>query len=218
MANPQDTLRELMEKRQKKNEVVEIKTNRELINTEKILNFSFFSNLNIDKEEENYLISKTKEVISLQAGATLELGKILEEVSEHLSKQGSKDGIFEKFLEYNGINTKSARRYRHRYQLYNRAKADVKPIIALLSVKEIETLYKCPEILDDITEGITLEEAKELFQKDPPKKLLLSGKLENHLEFSFLNEDFQVKLESLSDDKKEQAYKLLEKLSKIIEF
>ena len=49
MANPQDTLRELMEKRQKKNEVVEIKTNRELINTEKILNFSFFSNLNIDK-------------------------------------------------------------------------------------------------------------------------------------------------------------------------
>ena len=72
MANPQDTLRELMEKRQKKNEVAEIKTNRELINTEKILNFSFFSNLNIDKEEENYLISKTKEVISLQAGATLE--------------------------------------------------------------------------------------------------------------------------------------------------
>ena len=62
-----------------------------------------------------------------------------------------------------------------------------------------------------------MEEAKELFQKDPPKKLLLSGKLENHLEFSFLNEDFQVKLESLSDDKKEQAYKLLEKLSKIIE-
>ena len=41
MANPQDTLRELMEKRQKKNEVAEIKTNRELINTEKILNFSF---------------------------------------------------------------------------------------------------------------------------------------------------------------------------------
>lgn len=216
MANPQDTLRELMEKRQKKNEVAEIKTNRELINTEKILNFSFFSNLNIDKEEENYLISKTKEVISLQAGATLELGKILEEVSEHLSRQGSKDGIFEKFLEYNGINTKSARRYRHRYQLYNRAKANVKPIIALLSVKEIETLYKCPEILDDITEGITLEEAKELFQKDPPKKLL-PGKLENHFEFSFLNEDFQVKLESLSDDKKGQAYKLLEKLSKIIE-
>ena len=84
-------------------------------------------------------------------------------------------------------------------------------------MKEIETLYKCPEILDDITEGITLEEAKELFQKDPPKKLLLSEKLEKHFEFSFLNQDFQIKLENLSEDKKEQAYKLLEKLNKIIE-
>lgn len=223
MANPQDTLKELMEKRKKekediKSEVITTTHTTPIIKDESFLDFSYFKTIVDNEKDQSYLIQKTKELLTVQTSATLELGKILEEVAEHLLKQGSPDGIFEKFLEYNGINVKSARRYRYRYQLYTRAKENIKPIVALLSVREIDYLHKCPEILEDMTDDITLKEAKELLKVEEVKKINLNTNtnIEFSFNYSFLDINYKTKLESLSNEKKEQANKLLEKLEKLL--
>lgn len=223
MANPQDTLKELMEKRKKekediKTEIITTSQTTPIIKDYNFLDFSYFKTIIDNEKDQNYLIQKTKELLLLQTSATLELGKILEEVAEHLLKQGSPDGIFEKFLEYNGINVKSARRYRYRYQLYTRAKENIKPIVALLSVREIDYLYKCPEVLDDMTDNTTLKEAKELLKFEEVKKINLNTNtnIEFSFDYSFLNINYKTKLEALPNEKKEQVNKLLEKLEKLL--
>ena len=221
MANPQDTLKELMEKRKKekediKTEVVTTTQTIPMIKNEIFLDFSYFKTIVDNEKDQSYLIQKTKELLTVQTSATLELGKILEEVAEHLLKQGSPNGVFEKFLEYNGINVKSARRYRYRYQLYTRAKKNIKPIVALLSVREIDYLHKCPEILEDMTDDITLKEAKELLKVEEVKKINLNTNTKFSFDYSFLDINYKTKLESLPNDKKEQVNKLLEKLEKLL--
>ena len=222
MANPQDTLKELMEKRKKEKENIKTEvittSPTSIIKDESFLDFSYFKTIVDNEKEQNYLIQKTKELLTIQTSATLELGKILEEVAEHLLKQGSPDGVFEKFLEYNGINVKSARRYRYRYQLYTRAKENIKPIVALLSVREIDYLHKCPEILEDMTDDITLKEAKELLKVEEVKKINLdtNSNIKFSFDYSFLDINYKTKLEYLPNDKKEQVNKLLEKLEKLL--
>ena len=222
MANPQDTLKELMEKRKKEKENIKTEvittSPTSIIKDESFLDFSYFKTIVDNEKEQNYLIQKTKELLTIQTSATLELGKILEEVAEHLLKQGSPDGVFEKFLEYNGINVKSARRYRYRYQLYTRAKENIKPIVALLSVREIDYLHKCPEILEDMTDDITLKEAKELLKVEEVKKINLdtNSNIKFSFDYYFLDINYKKKLEYLPNDKKEQVNKLLEKLEKLL--
>ena len=188
-----------------------------------VLNFSPFQELSVDNYLKNYLIDKSKELISLQVNDAIKMGKILEEVSQELGKKGSPEGVYGNFLRYNGINSKTALRLRKRYILFFEAPEHAKIIVSLLTVREIEELDRKRELLDKFYPGITLEEAKKLFKEEVKE---IENKKEKEEEkgkeitdigiYSFLQSTFQDDLTSLPEKKQKQVAKLLEKLEKLV--
>ena len=84
-----------------------------------IVNLDLIRDLTDDKEIADMLISKTTSLINLQIKNAISLGEIFTSVFDKLSKSGSKyDGLYEKWLQVNGVNKKTALRYRKRYELY----------------------------------------------------------------------------------------------------
>ena len=67
-----------------------------------------------------------------------------------------------------------------------------------------------------MTDDITLKEAKELLKIEEVKKINLNTNTKFSFDYSFLDINYKTKLESLSNEKKEQANKLLEKLEKLL--
>ena len=219
--NPTNRLDNLLKERKESQEV-----QNEIIKNPKyeiILNFSSFQELSVDNYLKNYLIDKSKELINLQVNDAIKIGKILEEVSQELGKQGSPEGIYGNFLKYNGINSKTALRLRKRYTLFSEAPEHAKIIVSLLTVREIEELDKKRELLDKFYPGITLEEAKTFFKREIKE---IENKKEKDEEngkeitdigiYSFLQTSLQDDLISLPEKKQKQVAKLLEKLEKLV--
>lgn len=184
---------------------------------DKHLDFTGVIEITEDNTLQEFLKNKTREIISIQANDTLKLGEILTEVEKELSKKGSPEASYLKFLNYNGINSKTALRLRKRYELYDLVPGEVKNIIALLSVREIEELYKNKDLLNELNPGIKLLEVKELLKENR-----IEEETENKIkevksinEFNFLNKTYQDKFEDLDLKKQNQVVNLLEKLEKI---
>lgn len=88
-----------------------------------------------NKEENEFLLEKTKEIIKLQANSSLELGKIFQEVEEKIE-----DRTYCKWLNLVGYNRVTAFR---RYTLYLETKTERgKEIAGVLTFREIENFYK----------------------------------------------------------------------------
>ena len=219
--NPTNRLDNLLKERKETQEV-----QNEIIKNPKyeiVLNFSPFQELSVDNYLKNYLIDKSKELISLQVNDAIKMGKILEEVSQELGKKGSSEGVYGNFLRYNGINSKTALRLRKRYTLFSEAPEHAKIIVSLLTVREIEELDRKRELLDKFYPGITLEEAKKFFKGEVKE---VENKKEKEEEngkeitdigiYSFLQTSLQDDLTSLPEKKQKQAAKLLEKLEKLV--
>lgn len=186
-----------------------------------IVNLDLIRDLTDDKEITDMLISKTTSLINLQIKNAISLGEIFTYVFERLSKSGSKyDGLYEKWLQLNGVNKKTALRYRKRYELYSLV--NNKESIAIMPQKYIDMLYTeedKTEYINIINNGATYEEVINLL-KD---KTIVPEKIEyvNTIDFDFRNYntlfiDIDKKVESLKDKEKKELQKYLMKIQEIL--
>lgn len=186
-----------------------------------IVNLDLIRDLTDDKEITDMLISKTTSLINLQIKSAISLGDIFTTVFEKLSKAGSKyEGLYEKWLNLNGINKKTALRYRKRYKLYSLV--NNKESIAIMPQKYIDMLYSQEdktEYINIINNGATYEEVINLL-KD---KTIVPEKIEyvNMVDFDFRNYntlfiDIDKKVESLKDKEKKELQKYLMKIQEIL--
>ncbi|MDX8337421.1 hypothetical protein [Candidatus Cetobacterium colombiensis] len=186
-----------------------------------IVNLDLIKSLTDDKEITDMLISKTSSLINLQIKNALSLGEIFTSVFEKLSKSGSKyDGLYEKWLQLNGINKKTALRYRKRYELYLLVKN--KESIAIMPQKYIDILYSEEDktkYINNINNGATCEEIVNLL-KDKTEISKIE-EYSNTTDFDFKNYstlfvDFNRKIETLKEKEKIELQKYLEKINKIL--
>lgn len=113
--------------------------------------FTFLDTLECDVQIKNFLREKSLQMINLQGNTVLTLGKICHEVAEELGRKGSPEGIYYKWLEFNGLSKNTALRHRKRYELFTQAEEiKLKEIMVLLTVKEIDLIHKEKETMMDI--------------------------------------------------------------------
>lgn len=174
-----------------------------------------YSNFTDDKDIIEYLNKKTIELLKINGAGNIAIGKELTEVFEKLSGQGSKNGLYTKFLEISGYKEDTALRYRRRYELFTKVSNNAaKQIISLLPVRDLENLYKHQELLNQIDKvQIEYKEAVKIIKN---KKDVISieeikaEKVNFELtELSFLKEEIENKYGNLSQKEKEKLNKLL---------
>lgn len=157
------------------------------------------------------------------SNSTLELGKLFEEVAGELKKQGSPDGIYIKWLESINMNRMTALRYRRRYRLFQGMK-DIsgQKTVSLFSSRVIDLIFKenveetAIELLND---GATEKDIKALLEN---KVVTLPTQIETKLEIveitekvNFIYNEFNKKVNELSEEEKIQVNNLLSKIEKI---
>lgn len=186
-----------------------------------IVNLDLIRDLTDDKEITDMLISKTTSLINLQIKNAISLGEIFTSVFDKLSKSGSKyDGLYEKWLQLNGVNKKTALRYRKRYELYSLV--NNKESIAIMPQKYIDMLYSeedRSEYINIINSGATYEEVMNRL-KD---KTIVSERIEytDIVDFDFRNYntlfiDIDKKVERLREKEKKELQKYLMKIQEIL--
>ena len=186
-----------------------------------IVNLDLIRDLTDDKEITDMLISKTTSLINLQIKNAISLGEIFTSVFDKLSKSGSKyDGLYEKWLQLNGVNKKTALRYRKRYELYSLV--NNKESIAIMPQKYIDMLYSeedRSEYINIINSGATYEEVMNRL-KD---KTIVSERIEytDIVDFDFRNYntlfiDIDKKVEGLKEKEKKELQKYLMKIQEIL--
>lgn len=186
-----------------------------------IVNLDLIRDLTDNKEIRDMLISKTTSLINLQIKNAISLGEIFTSVFDKLSKSGSKyDGLYEKWLQLNGVNKKTALRYRKRYELYSLV--NNKESIAIMPQKYIDMLYSeedRSEYINIINSGATYEEVMNRL-KDKTK---VSERIEytDIVDFDFRNYntlfiDIDKKVEGLKEKEKKELQKYLMKIQEIL--
>ena len=214
MADSLKNMRDLLEQRK----VAKLVPKEETLNFDSIISFEhWFEELpQATSEDQKFLIEKSKELLNMNVKGILLTGKVLTEVFDHFGKKGSPEGFYLKFLECHNIEPRKALRHRHRWELYQKAPEKAKLVVATLTIREIEELYKNQELLGHFSH-ISLEEAKKLLQK---QNLVIAFSEEQEREeiffYSFLDKKYQKKLSSLEEEKKKLAFELLEKLEELL--
>lgn len=171
-----------------------------------------------DENENKYLIEKTIEVLNIQSKASLELGKIFNEVSEKV-----KDESYCKWLEINGFNRTTAFRHRRRHSLYEEVShKDGKEIIALCGYRDIDKIFQSEDrenYINILNAGnINLKEFRNLLNgnllenKLNKQNSIVNINFENYSNF-FTN--FSEKVNTLDDEKKILLEKYLKKIEEL---
>ncbi|MGL4533817.1 MAG: hypothetical protein ACRCUA_01960 [Fusobacteriaceae bacterium] len=187
--------------------------------------FSFINEIECDESIKVFLRDKAIELITIQGKTVLSLGKICEEVAVELGKKGSPEGIYLKWLNFNGLKKDTALRARKRYELFSMAiNSKLKEIILLLKITEIEVLYKeKEEFMKNLNseKNIELKRVKEMIinvlPKTPPKFL-------NRMEIHDVEENMErfnniiknLKIAELTESKKEKLESILIQLEKLL--
>lgn len=167
-----------------------------------------------NKEENMYLINKTLEILNIQAKASLELGKIFNEVIEKVE-----ENTYCKWLEINGYNRTTAFRHRRRHTLYGKISNEKgKELVALCSYREIDKISKEEDIYLNILESdITYLELKErLKDSEIKKEEVLNIQMNSFKNYGNIFKDIDNKLESLDQKNKKKVQKHLEEIDKIL--
>ncbi|MGF6906787.1 hypothetical protein [Fusobacterium sp. PH5-44] len=196
------------------------------------LDFSEINNWGLNSTETEFCKSKAQKIINHTANSFLTLGKEFEEIFQTFSNSGSKDGIYEKLVEYLGFNPKTVRRWRKRYSLFLMAKTQSeKELISTIPTNYIEKLSKLSEseinILlnnnstkEELTKAINTEKLgyKEEKSDDHEKAPDTMSEGFNFTEDNILNifDNFSEKIENLEDSKKEKLNKLILGIQKLL--
>lgn len=134
--------------------VKEVATMREIQLDFNHFDFSYLEEIECDFQIKEFLKQKSLQMINIQGNTVLTLGKICHEVAEELGRKGSPEGVYYKWLEFNGLSKNTALRHRKRYELFTLAEeAKLKEIMVLLTVKEIDLIHKEKETMMDILNG-----------------------------------------------------------------
>lgn len=219
--NITNRLKEQLQEKGKKEEIVVIEKNMTEDDLKDILDLKAINSISNDKELVDFLKENTIKLFNIQAKSVVLIGEVLTNVFEKLAKQGSQDGIYEKWLKLNNFNKQTALRYRKRYFVFNEVKEEHKNIVLTLSQNIIDKMYENKELIELLNEGIP---KKELINKINNANIL---NIENNEEnvslvnFSFKDYqnmffDFDKKIEALKETEKVEIQKYLEKINKIL--
>jgi len=192
-------------------------------NEEDIPLLNMINEISDNKEIQELLKKSSIRFLNTISNSALELGKLFEEVAGELKKQGSPDGIYIKWLESINMNRMTALRYRRRYQLFQGMKdINGQKTVSLLSSRVIDLIFKekveqtAIELLND---GANEKDIKALLEN---KVITLSTPDEPKLEIfeiaervNFIFNEFNNKVNDLSEEEKIQVNNLLSKIEKI---
>lgn len=236
MSTAEERFQAMMAKRKKTKETVEKveatiikeeKTNKKDIKEIFSIEDSVFNTLTNDVELIEYLKNKSLEMLKIQGNNIIMLGKNLTEVFEELGRKGSPEGLYLKYLEFNGYKKDTALRLRKRYELFKKSKADVvKQIISILPVRSIEQLYKeqdsvLPE-LEKNSENLTYKKMLDMLKKNS-ESIELKDKIEEEVSYSYnvekldsLYRKINNRYDELDEKRKEKIGKLLFEIEKLL--
>ncbi|SKA13431.1 hypothetical protein SAMN02745174_02643 [Cetobacterium ceti] len=172
-----------------------------------------FDNELFHNDEGEYLKQKSYEVAVISTKGVLALGKIFKDVFDKLGN--SKIGTYEKWINFNGFNKRTALRYRKKYELYMLVNENRKEQIALMPFDLIEKLANnIEENIKLINEGISIEELKNRLLMN--KNLIIEKEAEN-TEFNFnIFKNLKKELKTLDSEKQQKVKVLLEEIEKVI--
>lgn len=215
------------------NQIAEKEANKkkELLNQTALIDYkeedipllNIINEISDDIKIQELLRKSSIKFLNTISNSTLELGKLFEEVAGELKKQGSPDGIYIKWLESINMNRMTALRYRRRYRLFQGMK-DIsgQKTVSLLSSRVIDLIFKenveetAIELLND---GATEKDIKALLEN---KVVTLPTQIETKLEIveitekvNFIYNEFNKKVNELSEEEKIQVNNLLSKIEKI---
>ncbi len=215
------------------NQIAEKEANKkkELLNQTALIDYkeedipllNIINEISDDVKIQELLRKSSIKFLNTISNSTLELGKLFEEVAGELKKQGSPDGIYIKWLESINMNRMTALRYRRRYRLFQGMK-DIsgQKTVSLLSSRVIDLIFKenveetAIELLND---GATEKDIKALLEN---KVVTLPTQTETKLEIveitekvNFIYNEFNKKVNELSEEEKIQVNNLLSKIEKI---
>lgn len=166
------------------------------------------------KEENEFLEIKTKEILNLQANASIQLGKIFKEVSEKIQE----DMTYCQWLELVGFNRMTALRHRRRFELFESANTDIaKEIVGSLTFREIEKIYKnLEENLTYLNASNGVLDFKNFLKEENLIKSEESRKeLGVNINFEIFN-NIKEKIQYVDDKRKEEIEKLLLKIERLL--
>lgn len=166
------------------------------------------------KEENEFLEVKTKEILNLQANASIQLGKIFKEVSEKIQE----DMTYCQWLELVGFNRMTALRHRRRFELFENTSTDTaKEIVGSLTFREIEKIYKnLEENLTYLNTSNSVIEFKMFLKAENPiRSEEIRKEIGVNINFEIFN-NIKEKIQYVDDKRKEEIEKLLLKIEKLL--
>jgi hypothetical protein len=191
---------------------------------ENIIDFTPLDNLSKNEDTKKLLKENSIKLLATQSKTVIEIGKILSEVYDELARTGSKEGIYTKWLEFNGISPRTALNYRKRYSLYFKVKDDKKVLVTMLPQKIIESILisnHTQEYIELINNGMNKEKLIEKLEAETikpsailPKVYLKDIEFEN---FKHIFENLEERLKDLDDKKMKELNGYLKKIKKILE-
>lgn len=192
-----------------------------------IINFSLINELSQDDGIKLFLKEQTVKLFNIQVKNIILIGEILTNVFEELSKQGSPEGVYEKWLSINNFNRTTAWRYRQRFVIYNKVNENKKNMIATLPQAIINDLFKN----DDLESVIIL--INNSTSKNEIMKFIETNKDDNKIEIKEISEinnieKFEIKsfipifenidekIDLLNEKEKKELKKHLSEIQKIL--
>ena len=212
----------------KNSNVVVIQEEKQLLTMKDLLNIDLLDKITDNSEINQKIKEKALEYANFSAKTTIWLGKHLTEVFDLLSTGNTREASnYIKYLNYIGVNERTARRYRKRYKLYENIPTEAgKKLVLNLSDDDIQLLENEPKLLNQIDKCNTKEDflnLKQGFLLENAKQLALENKQSNVPEMPKLTlNDIGSRIETLylglpnKHDIDEKKLSLLEKyLAKI---
>lgn len=205
-----------------KQEVKVIEESKEVLELDnELVDYKLIDEITEDSNLRGYLKEKTHKLLLVQTNGILEIGKLLIEVKEEIGKQGSPEGIYEKWIELNGMKKTTAFRYRKRYELFSVVNSERKGFVATLPVRIIEEIAKREDndiYIKIINKGTTKEELENLLLEKEEEKVKTLSNVQERTDFEIMNKIllFQnIREEDLKNIDKEKKMKIDSYLKKI---
>lgn len=180
------------------------------------VDFSFFdlSFLESFQDENKIEIEKiTKNLFSISQKGAIEKGTEYNKAFDIFTK----DGNYEKWLKYIGVDKKTALRYRKRATLYNVVVSEKdKQIIASLPQKFIDKVYEERNLLEDLSNinSLKMEEVEEIKEKEEIEILDFDFSEEVENIFSEITEITEI-IDEVDEKDKIKLHKLMNEMKKI---
>lgn len=216
--NITNRLKEQLQEKGKKEEIEMIDNSIKEEELKGILDLDEINSISEDQELVKFLKESTVKLFNIQAKSVVLIGEVLTNVFEKLSKQGSQEGVYEKWLKLNNFNKQTALRYRRRYFVYNQVNIENKNVVLTLPQNIIDVMYEHKEHIKLLNDGVS---KKDLINSINNLKIEDKREYSNFIEFDFKNYkniffDFDKKIESLKEKEKIELQKHLKKIEEIL--